>query len=106
MRGEPTYSFIPADQVRRKAKHRPHPAELLTLKRGHRVEALLKDAAGRSEPVWIRVAEIIDFRLMGCHRSFVYKLIAQGDLPQPIKLGRSARFKASEFNEAVRAMHS
>lgn len=41
-----------------------------------------------------------------CHRSFVYKLIAQGDLPQPIKLGRSSRFKASEFNEAVRAMHS
>ncbi len=40
-----------------------------------------------------------------CHRSFVYKLINQGDLPKPIKLGRSARFKASEFNEAVRSMH-
>lgn len=39
-----------------------------------------------------------------CHRSFVYKLINQGDLPKPIKLGRSARFKASEFNEAVRAL--
>lgn len=40
-----------------------------------------------------------------CHRSFVYKLINQGDLPKPIKLGRSARFKASEFDEAVRALH-
>lgn len=66
MRGEPTYSFVPADRVRRKAKHRPHPAELLTLKRGHRVEVMLQDEFGRSEPVWIRVADLVDFRLMGC----------------------------------------
>lgn len=43
-------------------------------------------------------------RALRCHRSFIYKLINQGDLPRPIKLGRSSRFKASEFNEAVRAL--
>ena len=43
-------------------------------------------------------------KALRCHRSFIYKLINQGDLPKPIKLGRSSRFKASEFNEAVRAL--
>lgn len=44
-------------------------------------------------------------KALRCHRSFIYKLINQGDLPKPIKLGRSARFKASEFDDAVRALH-
>lgn len=37
------------------------------------------------------------------HRSYIYKLINAGTLPAPIKLGRVTRFKASEFDEAVRA---
>lgn len=45
-------------------------------------------------------------KALRCHRSFIYKLINQGDLPKPIKLGRSSRFKASEFDEAVRAMRA
>ena len=38
------------------------------------------------------------------HRSYVYKLIYAGVLPQPIKLGRAARFKASELDEAICAL--
>jgi excisionase family DNA binding protein len=38
------------------------------------------------------------------HRSYVYKLIYAGLLPQPIKLGRAARFKASELDEAICAL--
>ena len=38
------------------------------------------------------------------HRSYVYKLIYAGALPAPIKLGRAARFKASELDEAIRAL--
>jgi len=38
------------------------------------------------------------------HRSYIYKLINAGVLPQPIKLGRSARFKASELDETIRAL--
>ena len=38
------------------------------------------------------------------HRSYIYKLINAGVLPQPIKLGRSARFKASELNEAIKSL--
>lgn len=41
--------------------------------------------------------------LLRVHRSYIYKLINSGTLPAPIKLGRAARFKASEFDEAVRA---
>jgi excisionase family DNA binding protein len=37
------------------------------------------------------------------HRSYIYKLINAGALPAPIKLGRVTRFKAGEFDEAVRA---
>lgn len=35
------------------------------------------------------------------HRSYIYKLINMGALPAPIKLGRTARFKASELNKAI-----
>ena len=38
------------------------------------------------------------------HRSYVYKLIYAGVLPQPIKLGRAARFKASELDKAICAL--
>lgn len=38
------------------------------------------------------------------HRSYIYKLINTGALPAPIKLGRAARFKASELDEAIRAL--
>jgi len=38
------------------------------------------------------------------HRSYIYKLINVGALPAPIKLGRAARFKASELDEAIRAL--
>jgi len=38
------------------------------------------------------------------HRSYVYKLIYAGVLPQPIKLGRAARFKASELDQAICAL--
>ena len=38
------------------------------------------------------------------HRSYIYKLINAGSLPAPIKLGRAARFKASELDEAIRAL--
>ncbi|QIG53800.1 hypothetical protein G6N82_06195 [Altererythrobacter sp. BO-6] len=65
MTREPTYSFVPADQVKRKAKHRPHPAELLNISRNHRVEVMLQDEFGRSEPVYIKAGQIVDFRLMG-----------------------------------------
>lgn len=40
------------------------------------------------------------------HRSYIYKLINAGALPAPIKLGRAARFKASELDEAIRALRS
>ena len=36
------------------------------------------------------------------HRTYIYKLINAGVLPQPIKLGRAARFKASELNDAIK----
>jgi excisionase family DNA binding protein len=38
------------------------------------------------------------------HRSYIYNLINAGALPAPIKLGRAARFKASELNEAICAL--
>ena len=38
------------------------------------------------------------------HRSYIYKLINAGALPAPIKLGRAVRFKASELDEAIRAL--
>jgi excisionase family DNA binding protein len=38
------------------------------------------------------------------HRSYIYKLINAGVLPQPIKLGRSARFKASELDKAIKSL--
>ncbi len=38
------------------------------------------------------------------HRSYIYKLVNAGALPAPIKLGRAARFKASELDEAIRAL--
>jgi excisionase family DNA binding protein len=38
------------------------------------------------------------------HRTYIYKLINSGALPAPIKLGRAARFKASELDEAIRAL--
>jgi excisionase family DNA binding protein len=38
------------------------------------------------------------------HRSYIYKLINSGALSAPIKLGRAARFKASELDEAIRAL--
>ena len=38
------------------------------------------------------------------HRTYIYKLINAGALPAPIKLGRAARFKASELDEAIRAL--
>ena len=38
------------------------------------------------------------------HRSYIYKLINSGVLPQPIKLGRSARFKASELDKAIKSL--
>ena len=38
------------------------------------------------------------------HRSYIYRLINTGALPAPIKLGRAARFKASELDEAIRAL--
>ncbi|MEJ6594459.1 helix-turn-helix domain-containing protein [Parasphingorhabdus sp.] len=38
------------------------------------------------------------------HRSYVYKLINQGDLPKPIKVGRCSRFVASQFDEALRGL--
>lgn len=37
------------------------------------------------------------------HRSYVYKLIKCGKLPQPIKLGKASRIRASALDEAVRA---
>jgi len=37
------------------------------------------------------------------HRSYVYKLIRLGALPQPIKLGKSARIRAVELQDAVKA---
>jgi excisionase family DNA binding protein len=37
------------------------------------------------------------------HRSQVYKLIRLGALPQPIKLGKSTRIRATEFQNAVKA---
>lgn len=37
------------------------------------------------------------------HRSYIYKLINAGVLPQPIKLGRAARFKASELDKAIKS---
>lgn len=40
------------------------------------------------------------------HRSYIYKLIGNGALPAPIKLGRAARFKASEFDDAIRALRA
>ena len=38
------------------------------------------------------------------HRSYIYKLINAGVLPQPIKLGRAARFKASELDKAIKSL--
>ena len=38
------------------------------------------------------------------HRSYIYKLINAGVLPQPIKLGRSVRFKASELDKAIKSL--
>lgn len=35
------------------------------------------------------------------HRSYVYKLIRLGALPQPIKLGKSTRIRASELQSAL-----
>jgi excisionase family DNA binding protein len=43
-------------------------------------------------------------RRLRVHRSYIYKLINAGALPAPIKLGRAARFKASELNEAICAL--
>jgi excisionase family DNA binding protein len=40
------------------------------------------------------------------HRSYIYKLINAGALPAPIKLGRAVRFKASEFDDAIRALRA
>jgi excisionase family DNA binding protein len=37
------------------------------------------------------------------HRSYVYKLIKSGSLPQPIKLGKASRIRASELDQAVRS---
>jgi excisionase family DNA binding protein len=38
------------------------------------------------------------------HRSYIYKLINAGVLPQPIKLGRAARFKANELDKAIKSL--
>jgi excisionase family DNA binding protein len=38
------------------------------------------------------------------HRSYIYKLIKTGALPATIKLGRAARFKASELDKAICAL--
>ena len=35
------------------------------------------------------------------HRSYVYKLIRLGALPQPVKLGKSTRIRASELQSAL-----
>jgi excisionase family DNA binding protein len=40
------------------------------------------------------------------HRSYIYKLIKAGTLPAPIRLGRITRFKASEFDDAIRALQA
>jgi excisionase family DNA binding protein len=37
------------------------------------------------------------------HRSYVYKLIRLGTLPQPIKLGKSTRIRATELQDALKA---
>ena len=37
------------------------------------------------------------------HRSYVYKLIRLGELPQPIKLGKATRIRATELQAAVKA---
>lgn len=37
------------------------------------------------------------------HRTYVYKLIRQGKLPRPIKLGCASRVRASELEQAIRA---
>ena len=38
------------------------------------------------------------------HRSYIYELINTGALPQPIKLGRAGRFKASDLDKAIGAL--
>jgi excisionase family DNA binding protein len=35
------------------------------------------------------------------HRSYVYKLIRLGALPQPVKLGKATRIRASELQSAL-----
>lgn len=35
------------------------------------------------------------------HRSYVYKLIRVGVLPQPVKLGKATRIRASELQSAL-----
>lgn len=40
------------------------------------------------------------------HRSYVYKLIRLGALPQPVKLGKSTRIRASELQSALDSFHA